>query len=81
MRSDFSLNRVVTQASRVFCVCAIPVLCNYIKDIVQHTIVFFFPSYIFLFTQAPILVWFDSTIIDISAILVTMYYYSGYVGL
>ena len=34
----------------------------------------------FLVTQAPILVWFDSTIIDISTILVTMYY-SRYVGL
>ena len=39
------------------------------------------PPYIFLFTQAPILVWFDdSNIIDISTALVTMYY-SGYVGL
>ena len=35
---------------------------------------FFSPPYIFLFTQAPILVWFDGTIIDIiSTILVTMY--------
>ena len=33
-------------------------------------------------SQAPILVWFDGTIIDISTILLTMYYYySGYVGL
>ena len=39
-----------------------------------------FPPYILLFTQAPILVWLDGTIIDISTILVTMYY-SGYVGL
>ena len=37
--------------------------------------------YILLFTQVPILVWLDGTIIDIiSTILVTMYY-SGYVGL
>ena len=36
--------------------------------------------YILLFTQAPILVWFDGTIIGISTILVTMYY-SGYVEL
>ena len=50
----------------------------------------FFPPYNFLFTQAPILVWLDgtiiiinSTIIDIiSTILVTTgMYYSGYVGL
>ena len=69
MRSDFSVSRVVTQASCVFCVCMA------INDIVQYT----YP-YIFLVTQAPILVWFDSTIIDISIILVTMYC-SGYVGL
>ena len=48
--------------------------CTAINDIVQYTPTFF------LFTQAPILVWFDSTIIDISTILVTMYY-SRYVGL
>ena len=29
--------------------------------------------YILLFTQAPILVWFDGTIIDIITILSTMY--------
>ena len=34
-----------------------------------------------MFTQAPILVWFDGTIIDISTILLTTMYYSGYVGL
>ena len=35
---------------------------------------------ILLFTQAPILVWFDGTIIDIiSTILLTMYHYSVYV--
>ena len=41
-----------------------------------------FPPYILLFTQAPILICLDGTIIDIiiSTILVTMYY-SGYVGL
>ena len=39
-----------------------------------------FLPYILLLTQAPILVWFDGTIIDISTILVTMYY-CGYVGL
>ena len=34
-----------------------------INDIVQYILlVFFFPPYIFLFTQAPIRVWFDSTI-------------------
>ena len=33
------------------------------------------PDMILLFTQAPILVWFDGTIIDIiSTILLTMYY-------
>ena len=47
-----------------------------------HTSVFVFVffHYIFLFTQVPILVWFDGTIIDISTIVVTMYY-NGYVGL
>ena len=49
-----------------------------INDIVQYTSVFL--PYILLFTQAPILVWFDGTIIDISTILVTMYY-NGYIGL
>ena len=38
-----------------------------------------FLFYILLSTQAPILVWFDGTIIDINTILVTMYY-CGYVG-
>ena len=34
-----------------------------------------FLPYILLFTQAPFLVWFDGTIIDIiSTILLTMYY-------
>ena len=37
MRSDFSLNRVVTQASRVFCVCAVPA-CMAINDIVIITV-------------------------------------------
>ena len=37
--------------------------------------------YILLFTQAPIPVWWlDDTVIDISTILVTMYY-NGYMGL
>ena len=50
-----------------------------INDIVQYTSGFL--PYILQFTQAPILVWLDGTIIDIiSTILVTMYY-SGYVGL
>ena len=31
-----------------------------------------------LFTQGPIFVWFDSTIIDISTILLTMYYKLGW---
>ena len=35
---------------------------------------------ILLFAQAPILVWFDGTIIDISTILSTMHY-SVYIGL
>ena len=48
-----------------------------INDIVQCTSGFV--PYILLFTQAPILVWLDGTIIDISTIFVTMYYYSGYV--
>ena len=47
--------------------------CMAIIDIVVY-------PYIFLVTQAPILVWFDSTIVDISTTLVTMYY-SRYVGL
>ena len=38
-----------------------------------------FLPYVLLFTQAPILVWFDGTITDISTILLTMYF-SGYVG-
>ena len=42
------------------------------NDIVQYTSGFL--SYILLFTQAPILVWLDGTIIDISTDLVTMYY-------
>ena len=47
-----------------------------------HTHTSGFLPYILLFTQAPILVWFDSTIIDISTILLTMYDDSGYyVGL
>ena len=43
-----------------------------INGIVQYTSGFL-PD-ILLFTQAPILVWFDGTIIDISNILLTMYY-------
>ena len=49
-----------------------------INDSVQYTSGFL--PYILLFTQAPILVWLDGTSIDISIILLTMYY-SGYVGL
>ena len=49
-----------------------------INDIVQYTSGFL--PYVLLFTQAAIFVWLDGTIIDISTILVTMYY-SGYVGL
>ena len=52
-----------------------------IDGIVQYTIDSGFLRYILLFTQAHILVWFDGTIIDITTILVTMYYYGGYVGL
>ena len=43
-----------------------------INDIVQYTSGFL--PYILLLTQAPILVWFDGTIIDISIILLSMYY-------
>ena len=44
-----------------------------INGIVQYTSGFL--PYILLFTQDPILVWFDGTIIDIiSTILLTMYY-------
>ena len=53
-------------------------LCMAINDIVQYTSGFL--PYILLFTQDPILVWLDGTMIDISTILVTMYY-RGYVGL
>ena len=42
--------------------------------IVQYTINSGFLPYILLFTQAPILVWFDGTIIDIRTILSKMYY-------
>ena len=49
-----------------------------VNDIVQYTSGFL--PYILLFTQAPLLVWLDGTVIRISTILVTMYY-SGYVGL
>ena len=49
-----------------------------INGIVQYTRGFL--PYILIFTQAPILLWFDGTIMDISTILLTMYY-SGYVGL
>ena len=49
------------------------VLIFLLKGIVQYTSGFL--PYILLFTQAPILVWFDDTIIDIiSIILLTMYY-------
>ena len=41
---------------------------------VQYTIDSGFLPYILLFTQTPILVWFDGTIIDSSTILLTMYY-------
>ena len=45
-----------------------------INGSVQYTTSGFLPD-ILLFTQAPILVWFDGTIIDIiSTILLTMYY-------
>ena len=43
-----------------------------IDGIVQYTSGFL--PYILLFTQAPILVWLDVAIIDISTILLTMYY-------
>ena len=44
-----------------------------INGIVQYTTSGLLPD-ILLFTQAPILVWFDGTIIDISTIPLTMYY-------
>ena len=44
-----------------------------INEIIQCT------NYYLVFTQAPIPVCLDGTIIDISTILVTMYY-CGYVG-
>ena len=50
-----------------------------VNDNVQHTTVLSPPD-IFIFTQAPIIICFHSTISDISTILVTMYY-SWYVGL
>ena len=49
-----------------------------INGIVQYTSGFL--PYILLLTQAPILVWLEGTIIDISTIPVIMYY-SRYVGL
>ena len=52
-----------------------------INGIVQYSILFiggFLPD-ILLFTQAPILVWFNGTNIDIRAILLTMYYNSAHV--
>ena len=39
-----------------------------------HTLFSGFLPDILLFTQAPILVWFDGTIVDISTILLTKYY-------
>ena len=47
-----------------------------INDIVQYTSGFL--PYILLFTQAPILVWLDGTIIDTSIIILVTMYYSGY---
>ena len=49
--------------------------CMTINDIIQYTRL----VYILLFTQAPIPVCLNSTIIDSSTILVTMYY-CGHVG-
>ena len=43
-----------------------------INGIIQYYTSRFVP-YILLFTQAPTLVWFDGTIIDISTIILTMY--------
>ena len=42
------------------------------KEIIQYTSV--------LFTQAPVPVSLDGTIIDSRTMLLTMYYYCGYVG-
>ena len=48
-----------------------------INGIVQYTSGFL-PD-VLLFTQAPILVWFDGTIIDIISTILLTLYYSGYV--
>ena len=53
-----------------------------VNDIVQYTSGFL--PYILLFTQVPVLVWLDGTIIDIISInyiLVTIYYNSACIGL
>ena len=66
------------------CLCfAFTVFVESLHDVSVNGIVQYargFLPYILLFTQAPILLWFDGTIIDISTILLTMNY-SGYVGL
>ena len=66
-------------ASFVFTVFLVSLHDVAINGIVQYTSGFL--PYMLLFTQAPILVWFDGTIIDISTILLTVMRYSGYVGL
>ena len=62
-------------------------MCNRLPEMMKNGDAGIFPvyyslkqPYILLFTQAPILVWFDGTNIDISTILLTMYY-RVYVGL
>ena len=59
---------------RGFVLAASENLCMAIEEIIQYNILC-----ILLFTQAPIPVCLDGTIIDSSTILVTMYY-CGYVG-
>ena len=55
MRSDFSVNRVVTQASRVFCV-FVRYPCMAINDIVQYTPTFFWlPKSLFLYGSIVLL--------------------------
>ena len=54
---------------------------RYLCMAINDDIVRYVPLHFFLVTQAPILVWFDRTIIDIiSTILVTMNYIVGMLG-
>ena len=68
------LYRGMLRRSRCVLIFSLKYLCMTINDIIYSILV-----YILLFTQAPIPVCLDGTIIDSSTILVTMYY-CGYVG-